>query len=65
MLIDVEHFENIFSPICQLSGKGFSTTSYNRGVALHRGEYVAAILMDLSKVFDFLPPNKKKKNNKN
>ena len=58
-----KHFENIFNPYLSAFRKGFSCQSVLLAIteewrkALDRGEYVAAILMDLSKAFDCLPPN--------
>ena len=56
-----KHFENIFNPYLSAFRKGFSCQSVLLAIteewrkALDRGEYVAAILMDLSKAFDCLP----------
>ena len=52
-----------FNPYLSAFGKGFSCQSVLLAIteewrkALDRGEYVAAILMDLSKAFDCLSPN--------
>ena len=57
------YFETIFNPYLSAFRKGFSCQSVLLAIteewrkALDRNEYVAAILMDLSKAFDCLPPN--------
>ena len=53
-----KHFENTFDPYLSAIRKGFSCQSVLLAItedwrkALDRVEYVAAILMDLSKAFD-------------
>ena len=62
-----DHFENIFIPYLSAFRKGFSCQSVLLAIteewrrALDRDEYVATILMDLSKAFDCLPSNLIKK----
>ena len=58
-----EYFEKHFHPYLSAFRKGFSCQSVLLAIteewrnALDRNEYVAAILMDLSKAFDCLPPD--------
>ena len=58
-----DHFENIFNPYLSAFRKGFSCQSVLLAIteewrrALDRNEYVATILMDLSKAFDCLTSN--------
>ena len=57
------HFEIIFNPYLWAPKKGFSCQSVLLAIteewrrALDRNDYVATILMDLSKAFDCLSPN--------
>ena len=63
-----DHFENIFNPYLSAFRKGFSCQSVLLAIteewrrALDRNEYIATILMDLSKAFDCLPSNMIKEN---
>jgi hypothetical protein len=57
----IDHFENIFNPFLAAFRSGFGCQSTLLRViedwkhALDKNAYLAAILMDLSKVFDCLP----------
>ena len=58
-----QYFENLFNPYLSAFRKGYSCQSVLLSIceewrsALDRGDHVAAILMDLSKAFDCLPPS--------
>ena len=58
-----EYFEKIFNPYLSAFRKGYSCQSVLLAIseewqsALDRSDHVGAILMDLSKVFDCLPPS--------
>jgi hypothetical protein len=57
-----EYFDNIFNPLLCALRRGHVCQTTLLGLledwreALDNNQYIAAVLMDLSKAFDYLPP---------